>query len=147
MRRGIIWGEETAARPPYDSPMRPPGPLLDKVRRLPPIAFDGAIGAGIFVIGAMAVVLGDDRVPTSQRPAALGILALEAIAVTLRRKSLGAACAIHVLASASGLVTAVGVRGWSLSQFVLLYTISEQYGWGVSLLALSSSFPLDLMQS
>ncbi len=145
--RGILWEEEIAARPTYSSPMRALGPLLDKVRRLPPIAFDGAIGAAIFAIGAMAVVLGDDGVPTSQRPAALAILAFEAIAVTLRRKSLGAACAIHVLASASGMATAVGARGWGLSQFVLLYTISERYGPGASLLALASSFPLDVAQS
>ncbi|MDP9343171.1 MAG: histidine kinase [Actinomycetota bacterium] len=127
--------------------MRALGVLLERARRWPPIAIDGAIGAGIFTIGAAALVLPGEAVPASQQPAALGILAVEAVAVTLRRKSLGAAFAMHVLASAGGLVTAIGVRGWLLSQFVLLYTISERCGWRVSLLALVSSFPLDVAQS
>src|SRR5439155_17458791 len=34
--RGILWGEEIAARPTYGSPMMALGPLVDKARRLPP---------------------------------------------------------------------------------------------------------------
>jgi hypothetical protein len=56
MRRGILWGEEIATRPTYGSPMRALGPLVDKARRLPPIAVDGAIGAGIFALGASGVL-------------------------------------------------------------------------------------------
>src|SRR6266567_4714140 len=78
--------------------------LIERVRRLPPIAVDGAIGAGIFAMGALGQLTSpDDVLPHAQRPAALGLLALACLGAALRRTNLWAACALVLLAAVGGL--------------------------------------------
>jgi signal transduction histidine kinase len=146
MRRGILWGEEITTRPTYGSPMRALGPLVEKARRLPPIVLDGAIGAGIFALGALGQlatpssgISPSDALPHSQRPAALGLLALASLGAALRRTNLLAACVLVLLAAFGGLFAWNDAWGNNLPELALLYTVSERRGLGASLLALVAS--------
>jgi signal transduction histidine kinase len=107
---------------------------------LPPVMEDAAIGAGIFLIGGVALLLPGDNtfVPPPQRPLAVVILTVEALAVALRRRNLPIAYVLMMLTSATGLFTANEYWGTLLTQLVLLYTVSERCGLAVSLLALAA---------
>jgi signal transduction histidine kinase len=98
--------------------------LVERARRLPPLAVDGAIGAGIFALALLGRFPLPGLVPQ----------ALASIGVALRRKSLLAACLLVVSAHVGGLF--VDSEFIALPVMALLYTVSEFRGLGISIVAL-----------
>jgi signal transduction histidine kinase len=118
--------------------MRVVNRLVENIQQLSPIVTDGAIGAGIFAIGSLELVLSND--PASRRPSAWVLLSVGALGLTLRRTKLSAAYALVLLAAIGGLITNVSYWGTLLPDVVLLYTVSERSSVIVSLLALVAAF-------
>jgi signal transduction histidine kinase len=117
------------------------GRVVEWVGRLPPAVGDGAIGAGIFVIGALGQLTTPDAVlPHAQRPAAIGLLAVACLGVVLRRRSLWGASVLILIAALGGTFTWNDYWGNLLPEVVVLYTISERTRLSVSLLALLGAY-------
>src|SRR5207244_13191193 len=98
--------------------------VLRVYRRLPPIVIDGAIAAAIVLIEGVEI-LGPNEPNASQ----IGLLAVGAIGVTLRRKNVWVAFSIVQLAAVVGLLTDslfINSHGGQLEEFVVLFTVSER---------------------
>src|ERR1041385_4797510 len=115
--------------------MRQLGRLVERVRRLPALAVDGAIGAGIFALTGVGQLASHALHPTL-----LGLHAIASLGVALRRKSLWIGCVLVLLAHIGGLfVTGDFIP---LAVMALLYTVAELRGLGTSVVALIVSFML-----
>ncbi len=112
--------------------------VVRRAQRVPAIAADAAIGAWIFAIGSFELVLGWNY-PPAYPPAAVGLLVLAALGVTLRRRGPWAAFALVLASSIGGLGTNASFFGSLLALLVVLYTVSARSGVVASLLALFAS--------
>src|SRR5262245_47591694 len=126
VRRPVRTSEDDARRPAYVSSMGVVQRIRQWIRQAPPSTVDALIGGGIFLLGLILLFLPGDNttVPASQRLLAVPILAVEAVAVSLRRTHIVVACILVAIASATGLFTANEYWGTYLAQLILLYTIS-----------------------
>jgi signal transduction histidine kinase len=116
------------------------------IRQASPAVVDALIGAGIFLLGLSLLFLPGDNtfVAASQRLLAVPILAVEAVAVSLRRTHIVVACLLAALTAATGFFTGNEYWGTYLSQLILLYTISERCSLATSLIALAVQLILAL---
>src|SRR5439155_5591066 len=116
-------------------PMRRLDRLVERAHRLPPLAVDGAIGAGIFALAGLGQLQAHALHPT-----VLGLYVIASLGVALRRKSLWIGCALVLLAHLGGLIVTGDFI--ALAVMVMIYTVAELRGLGASLVALIVSFVL-----
>ena len=109
--------------------------LVERAHRLPPLAVDGAIGAGIFALAGLGQLQAHALHPT-----VLGLYVIASLGVALRRKSLWIGCALVLLAHLGGLIVTGDFI--ALAVMVMIYTVAELRGLGASLVALIVSFVL-----
>src|SRR5438874_6502559 len=102
-------------------PMRRLDRLVERAHRLPPLAVDGAMGAGIFALAGVQQLASHTFQPT-----VLGLQAVASLGVALRRTSLWVGCVLVLLAHLSGLFVTGDFFG--LAVMVMLYTVAELRG-------------------
>src|SRR2546423_13698949 len=95
--------------------------VVERVRRMPPAVADGALGLGIGAVGITGLSLWNT--PTSAAslsPGTLGILAVSALAVTLRRTNPFVAYAPMLLAGVGGLLWTSDYNSTRLTALIVL---------------------------
>src|SRR5436190_16658914 len=102
--------------------MRAPASVHERIRRVPPFAWDAAAAAAIFILGLI------DLHPVATMSAPVGLLGLGVIGVALRRTTFGFAFVLIQAVAGLGLLLHVGfllTHGGNLVELIMVYTVAE----------------------